>query len=519
MNITEITPIKPESNEPIRLAAYCRVSSDSEDQLHSFAAQIRYYTDYAKNHPEYSLVDIYADEGLSGTSMQKRDELNRMLRDCKRGKIDRIVTKSVSRFARNTPELLTMLRMLKEMGISVCFEEQGIDTDKMNMELIVTFPGLAAQQESIAISENMRWSYKKRMESGEFNTCSPAYGYDLVGGKLVINEAEAEIIRRIFDLYLQGVGTSTIAKLLNKDSAPRKKDGEKWRHTLILYILDNERYMGDAVLQQAYTTEALPYRRIRNHGEKPKYYVENANQAIISKEIFYAAQEMKKKNGTEKKCRRESSPLTRLMRCPECGRAFRKQTTGGIAYWMCSGRASGETVCTIRRVREDMVFDTYLTMMYKLKDNREAIIGTLIKQLEQMKKREYGANEEVCDIDKKIADLAARNHVLARLHTSGVLNSAEFAAQSGEINASIAELRIARRKATSEDDEEDLIENLQALDELIASYEPSEKVDETLFEQVVQSITVMDNTKLTFTLLGGIVLTEEIKEKGRCRRK
>ncbi|MBR5947300.1 MAG: recombinase family protein [Clostridia bacterium] len=519
MNITEITPVKPESNEPIRLAAYCRVSSDSEDQLHSFAAQIRYYTDYAKNHPEYSLVDIYADEGLSGTSMQKRDELNRMLRDCKRGKIDRIVTKSVSRFARNTHELLTMLRMLKEMGIGVYFEEQGIDTDKMNMELIVTFPGLAAQQESIAISENMRWSYKKRMESGEFNTCSPAYGFDLVKGELVINEDEACVIRRIFDLYLKGKGTQAIAKTLSADGVPCRKNIEKWNPVSVLYIINNERYMGDALLQRRFTTDSLPFRRVGNHGEKPKYYVENANQAIISKEVFYAAQEMKKKNGSEKKCRRESSILTRLMRCPECGRAFRKQITGGTAYWMCSGQASGETSCTIRRVREDMVFDTYLTMLYKLKDSREAIIGTLIKQLEQMKKREYGANEEVCDIDRRIADLAARNHVLARLHTSGVLNSAEFAAQSGEINASIAELRIARRKATSEDDEEDLIENLQALNELIAAYEPSEKVDESLFEQVVQSITVMDNTKLTLTLLGGVALTEEIKERGRCRRK
>lgn len=519
MNITDITPIKPEANEPIRLAAYCRVSSDSEDQLHSFAAQIRYYSDYAKNHPEYSLVDIYADEGLSGTSMQKRDELNRMLRDCKRGKIDRIVTKSVSRFARNTHELLTMLRMLKEMGISVYFEEQGIDTDKMNMELIVTFPGLAAQQESIAISENMRWSYKKRMESGEFNTCSPAYGYDLVDGKLVINEAEAEIIRRIFDLYLQGIGPDAIAKTLNDSKASRRKDGEKWNHNIIRYIVSNERYMGDAKLQQRFTTDVLPFRRVGNHGEKPKYYVENANPPIVSKEVFRAAQELKKKNRNEKRGTANASPLTRLIRCPECGRAFRKQISGGITYWMCSGQSFKETTCAIRRVREDMVFDTYLTMLYKLKDNREAIIGTLIRQLEQMKKREYGANAEVCDIDRRIADLAARNHVLARLHTSGVLNSAEFAAQSGDINASIAELRIARRKATSEDDEEDLIENLQALDELIAAYEPIEKVNEALFEQIVQSITVIDNTRLTFTLLGGMELTEEVKEKGRCRRK
>ena len=142
----------------IRLAAYCRVSSDSTDQLHSFAAQIRYYSEYTKANPEYELVGIYADEGLTGTEMKKRDELNRLLKDCQKGKIDRIIVKSVSRFARNTEELLVTLRLLKDFNVCVYFEEQGIDTDKLNMEMIVTFPGMAAQQESVNISGNMRWS-------------------------------------------------------------------------------------------------------------------------------------------------------------------------------------------------------------------------------------------------------------------------------------------------------------------------------------------------------------------------
>lgn len=167
MQMTEITPEVQASKAPIRLAAYCRVSSDSADQLHSFAAQIRHYKDYERQHTECKLVDIYADEGITGTSMEKRDEMNRLIRDCKRGKIDRVIVKSVSRFARNTSELLTVLRMLKDLKISVYFEEQSIDTDKLNTEMIVTFPGMAAQQESVSISENMRWSYKKRMESGD----------------------------------------------------------------------------------------------------------------------------------------------------------------------------------------------------------------------------------------------------------------------------------------------------------------------------------------------------------------
>lgn len=219
--ITEITRQKPTPPQ-IRLAAYCRVSSDSSDQLHSFAAQIKYYSEYCKRYPEYKFVDIYADEGITGTSMEKRDDFRRMLRDCKKGLIDRIIVKSMSRFARNTEEMLTALRALEQMEVSVYFEEQGLDTKSMNSEMFATFPGMVAQQESVSISQNMRWSYKKRMESGEFNCCAPAYGFDLINGKLVINETEAAVIRRIFDLYLQGIGMQTIANILNNEGVRRQ---------------------------------------------------------------------------------------------------------------------------------------------------------------------------------------------------------------------------------------------------------------------------------------------------------
>lgn len=230
MTVTDISrePTKPDI---IRLAAYCRVSSKSADQLHSFAAQIRYYKDYERMNPQYKLVDVYADEGLSGTDMKKRDEQNRLIRDCKLGKIDRIITKSVSRFARNTQELLVALRSLKEMGVSIYFEEQGIDSNKMNMEMLVTFPGMAAQQESVNISDHLRRSYQMRMESGEFNCCAPAYGYNLVDGQLVVKEDEAAVIRRIFDLYLQGIGKQNIANILNAEAVPRRYAQEKWYHS------------------------------------------------------------------------------------------------------------------------------------------------------------------------------------------------------------------------------------------------------------------------------------------------
>ena len=213
-----------------------------------------------------------------------------MLRDCKKGLIDRIIVKSMSRFARNTEEMLTALRALEQMEVSVYFEEQGLDTKSMNSEMFATFPGMVAQQESVSISQNMRWSYKKRMESGEFNCCAPAYGFDLINGKLVINETEAAVIRRIFDLYLQGVGMQTIANILNDEGVRRQYGRKKWHHTTVNYVLNNERYKGDALLQKQITTQTLPFKKQRNHGEQPMYYVENSNPAIVSRETYDAVQ-------------------------------------------------------------------------------------------------------------------------------------------------------------------------------------------------------------------------------------
>ncbi len=518
MNITEITSIKEQIIERLRLAPYCRVSSDSADQLHSFAAQIRYYSEYAKNHPEYELVDIYADEGITGTEMKKRDELNRLITDCRKGKIDRVIVKSVSRLARNTEELLVLLRMFKDFGVSVYFEEQGIDTDKLNMEMIVTFPGMAAQQESVNISGNMRWSYQKRMQSGEFNCTRPAYGFNLKDRQMTVNENEATVIRRIFDLYLQGNGMQIIADILNKNGIPRRYGHTKWRVSTIKYILHNERYMGDALLQKSYTTDTLPYRRKSNNGQCSKYYVENSNPPIISKKVFKTAQALMKSR-TIDNCRQTAYPLTKKLHCPECGLVFRRHETGGMPYWICSGRATGTTDCQNRRVREDMVYEAFNRMAFKLKSYRSELLGTLIHQMESMQERTNIGRERIRQIDKEIADLGARNIVIARLHTSGVLNAAEHSMQTAEISNKITELRTERRKRLSEDENDELIDTLKHLNEILEEYEPTAEFDSELFEQIIDNITVDSNAQLTFGLIGGIRLTEQIDERGRCKSK
>ena len=513
--ITEITRQKPTPPQ-IRLAAYCRVSSDSSDQLHSFAAQIKYYSEYCKRHPEYKFVDIYADEGITGTSMEKRDDFRRMLRDCKKGLIDRIIVKSMSRFARNTEEMLTALRALEQMEVSVYFEEQGLDTKSMNSEMFATFPGMVAQQESVSISQNMRWSYKKRMESGEFNCCAPAYGFDLINGKLVINETEAAVIRRIFDLYLQGIGMQTIANILNNEGVRRQYGREKWHHTTVNYVLNNERYKGDALLQKQITTQTLPFKKQLNHGEQPMYYVENSNPAIVSRETYEAVQALIKSRQPSCKRKAKNYPLTKTLLCPDCGHTFRRQVVNGTAYWLCAAKATNKTDCAWRRVKEDEVYATFSLMIRKVQANREYLLGTLIRQLEELQYRTTGSQQRVKEIDREIADLTAQNLVLSRLHGKGVLNAADYTAQSDVLEKKITELRIERRTKITDSDENEMLEELKMLNDILKGVEIGIGFDAELFEQTVDSITVESSELLTFHLAGGISLPEKIREKGRC---
>lgn len=510
--ITElVTAEKPKQR--IRLAPYCRVSSDSEDQRHSFAAQVKYYTEYALAHPEYILADIYADEGVTGTCMNKRDDFRRLIRDCKKGKIDRVITKSVSQFARNTAELLTAVRALKEFGVSIYFEEQGIDTAAVDLEMLITFPGMAAQKESETISENMRWSYQKRMESGEFNCCRAAYGYDLIDGELQINEAEAQVVRRIFHLYLRGCGKQAIANQLNADGVPKRYGQKTWHLFTIDYILNNERYMGDCLLQKSYTTESLPFTKKRNRGEKAQYYVENSNPAIVSRETYQAAQELQKRKSKGNPALKNRYPFSGVLKCPVCGHNYRRQLTNGTTYWLCSYKASGRTQCGCERIREDAVMSAFIRMSDKLAQNREELLGDLIRQLEKLQSRTSTSGEQVYQLNRQIADVNAQSLVVAQLYKNGVLNHAEYASRSGELDRKVSKLRSERRRILTEDEDDEIIESLKELNQTIAEYVPTDSFDADLFGQIVESITVIGRNTLRFRLAGGLTLTEKFEER------
>lgn len=259
----------------LRTAAYCRVSSNSSDQLNSFAAQVQYYTKFISENELMELADIYADEGITGTKTSKRDDFNRLIADCKKGKIDRVLTKSVSRFARNTADALMYARLLKEYGVSILFEKENIDTAYMSSELLFAISGAQAQEESISISKNMRWSVERIMKNVIFLSGSTPYGYELKNGEFCIVENEADVVGLIFKSYLSGMGKKAIADMLNEIDAPKRESFDIWRTETVGYFWGTNDTSENALFQKSYTTETLPFKRKTNRGVKHSIMLRN----------------------------------------------------------------------------------------------------------------------------------------------------------------------------------------------------------------------------------------------------
>ena len=293
----------------LRVAAYARVSSSSEDQLNSYRVQNQYYSELISNNPDWEMVDIYADEGITGTSVEKREDFQRMMQDCRKGKIDRILVKSISRFARNTKDCLAAVRELKELGVSVLFEEQGIDTARVSSEMVTAIMASLAQKGSESISSNVRWGVQKRMLDGTFISSSVPYGYELFHGQLRILPSEAQFVKWIFQAYLSGLNAQSIAEQMNQAyTLLGVENTRKWYNTTILYILSNERYIGDSLWQKTYATDSLPTRQIKNTGSKTQYYIEHTHTPIIDRDTYSAVQRLREKRKLDAKYNDDYQP-------------------------------------------------------------------------------------------------------------------------------------------------------------------------------------------------------------------
>jgi len=331
----------------LKVAAYCRVSTAQEQQENSYLSQIMYYSEKIKSNKEWHFVDVYADEGISGTSTKNRNDFKKLLLDCKKGKIDLILTKSISRFARNTVDLLQTIRKLKEKNIGVYFEKENINTLDATGEILITILSSLAQEESRNLSENIKWGIVRRFERGIVMVNHNRFmGYTKdVQGNLVIVPEEAKIVRLIFRLFLQGKSSLGIKLELEKQNIKTVTGKEIWQSTVIEKMLRNEKYMGHALLQKTYTVDYLTKKRIDNNGIVPQYYIKNSHEPIVSEEIFYEVQgELKKRSKIRKVKSKYSSKyaLTNIVYCHECGDVYRRVTWSRNGkkkiIWRCKNR-------------------------------------------------------------------------------------------------------------------------------------------------------------------------------------
>lgn len=337
-----IIPAKPqtavqEAQRSLRVAAYCRVSTEEEEQQSSYDAQCSYYTEKIMTTPGWTMVDIYADEGISGTSTKNRDDFNRMIRHCRKGKIDLILTKSISRFARNTVDCLNYIRALKAMGIGICFEKENIDTLSMDSELIVTFMGAFAQSESESMSKNISWGKRKQMRDGKVSVnFNKLYGYRQEKDQPpeIIPE-HAEVIQSIVNKYLQGASLRMIQEMLQQKGAVSPSGEVVWKISAIRSILTNEKYCGDVLMQKTFVQDCISKKVVKNTGQLPMYLVEDNHPAIISREKYRAVQaEMSRRNAGESPSKKNAPTgkssytskyaLSERLVCGECGTLYRR---------------------------------------------------------------------------------------------------------------------------------------------------------------------------------------------------
>ena len=425
MNITEITNTKKQTAERLRLAPYCRVSSDSTDQLHSFAAQIRYYSDYAKKHPEYTLVDIYADKGISGTSVKNRDEFNRMIRRCKQGKIDMIITKSIARFARNTVDCLKYIRLLNDLGVDVYFEEQGIHSNQPGAEFYITIYGSIAQSESENISANVKWGKAQSAKQGNVPfQCKHFLGYTKnADGEIEIVPEEAEIIREIYEQYLSGESLYGIKCYLEEKEIPTPAGCSVWRQETIRSILSNEKYKGDAIINKTYVSDCISKRVKANNGERNKYYIENNHPAIIDAGTFARVQEeiarrsgkpKVKQKGTKTELSRYSSKyaLSELLICGECRTPYRRCTWTAKGkrkiVWRCINRLDyGKKYCQHSpSIEESLLQDAVMRAIMQTAKQNVEVLKTLKIHI-GMGLTDEVTEDKTLDIQIRIAEIDA----------------------------------------------------------------------------------------------------------------
>lgn len=514
-------------NALLRVAAYCRVSTDSEDQLESYKAQVAHYTSAIAKNPRWRFVEIYADEGITGTLDRKRKNFMRMIRDCNKGKIDLILTKSVARFARNTVDSLKYVRQLKALGIGVFFEEQNLDSLKTDSEMLIGFHSVMAQAESENISANVRWGIQQRMKSGTF-----AFRYNILGyrkggdGNPEIVPAEAEIVKEIYSLFLDGNSIDQIKEYLESQKVKTLKGKVVWEKHTIRNILTNERYTGDMLLQKTFTENPISKKVKKNRGEMAKYLVVNNHPAIIDKDTYKLVQmEMAKRSN--KRVTSDLSitgrgkysgkfALTDLLICGECGSPYRRRTWArngkSKKVWRCLSRLEhGTEFCQHSiSVDETKLYDAVHRAMRKVTEQKDAF-DLIMSGLSYA----VTGDDTVLDVSAIEQEIKALNetsnsYIALMVTTEGDRDryKVEIETINKKITALRGQLETARAVIASSDKVNAEIERLKKRFENLDNI--FELPDDLIMRRMVEYIRVMGDGKIIITFKGGLQVEEII---------
>ena len=433
--INPITRIELNSAKKRKVAGYARVSTDSDEQFTSYEAQIDYYTQYIKSHDDWEFVNVYTDEGISGTNTKHREGFNQMIEDALAGKIDLIITKSVSRFARNTVDSLVTVRKLKEKGVEVFFEKENIYTLDSKGELLITIMSSLAQEESRSISENVTWGHRKRFADGKILLpYSRFLGYRKgADGLPEIVEEEAEIVRRIYNLFMMGKTSSGIAKQLTEDGIPTPGGKTKWHSSTVDSILQNEKYKGDALLQKQFTVDFLSKKRKTNEGEVPQYYVTGSHPAIISPDLFDLVQaEITRRKAIRLRYSGGSIFATKII-CGDCGcffghKAWHSSDKYKRLVWQCKNKYNSEKHCCTPHLYDDEIKEMFIEAYNALLTDKESLIEDC--RLIQLQLSKTGPLEnELSALKSELELIGAMIKQLIAENATHTMDQAEYAKQ------------------------------------------------------------------------------------------
>mgnify|MGYP001387901777 CR=1 FL=1 len=491
----------------LRVAAYCRVSTDNEEQATSYDTQIQHYREYIISKPEWELVDIYADEGISATNTKKRDDFNRMIDDCKLGLIDLVITKSISRFARNTVDCLNYIRELKEMNIPVFFEKENINTMDAKGEVLITIMASLAQQESESLSQNVKLGMQYRFQQGKImvnTTCFLGYDKD-DKGNLVINQKQAEVVKRIFREYLEGKSILAICRGLERDKIKTSRGNKRWHDSSVRKILENEKYMGDALLQKTYTVDFLNKKRVKNNGIMPQYYVEDSHPAIISKEIFMQVQEEIARRGMLKdvhgrrKCFSAAHAFSQITFCADCGAEFSRLHWNNHGkksiVWRCSKRVEDYTKCSARTIKEDDLQQAFVEAL-------QIMIGDSSNYLKRLQSNLNQIIVDPCALQNIDDQLNKLQHEL--------IERTENHEDYTDIADEIFRLREQREKVqVSKSSQAEYKKRIKELQFFIKSQPKQMEFDETLARHLLSKITIFDEC-IVFEFKSGVTVSVEM---------